>query len=216
MTPRQLRRPTGAGTSSARRHSPRRRTPPRPVARQPRRRVPRTAGRRDHPLDSAAPADPGFPSVFIRDNSSRPARPATVGDDLIRPGASRPAGLAEQQSRCVLRREPRTVAHVMPGTRVMHVTMAAFPAAVSPNGLPAAERAALLGGRCGDLALCHLRDPICGGACARHRLSTSSVWAPDALRAARPGERPVSGRDSVAASPVIRMSSPRSSSAAPS
>ena len=42
----------------------------------------------------------------------------------------------------------------------MFVAVAAFPAAVSPDDLPAAERAGLLAGRYGDLAICHLRDPL--------------------------------------------------------
>jgi hypothetical protein len=42
----------------------------------------------------------------------------------------------------------------------MFVAVAAFPAAVSPNDLPAAEWAGLLAVRYGDLAVCHLRDPL--------------------------------------------------------
>ncbi len=92
--------------------------------------------------------------------SPHPARPATVCKHQIRPRASRSAGLAEPQPRCVLRRQPRPVADVMPGARVMFVAVAAFPSAVSPDDLPAAERAVLLAGRCGDLTVCHLRDPL--------------------------------------------------------
>jgi hypothetical protein len=93
--------------------------------------------------------------------SCHPACPATVRNHQIRPGANCSAGLAKPQPWRVLRRQPRPVAHVMPGTRVMFVAMAAFPAAVSPDDLPAAERAGPLAGRCGDLAVCHLRDPLC-------------------------------------------------------
>src|SRR6185437_9942622 len=61
----------------------------------------------------------------------------------------------------------------MPSTRVMFVAVAAFPAAVSPGDLPAAERAGLPAGRCGDLAVCHLRDP------PRCRLTVHGLrWTP--------------------------------------
>jgi hypothetical protein len=48
----------------------------------------------------------------------------------------------------------------MPGTRAMFVAVAAFPAAVSPGNLPAAERASLgiAAGRCGEIVVCHLGD----------------------------------------------------------
>jgi hypothetical protein len=95
--------------------------------------------------------------------SCLPARPATVCDHQIRPGASCSAGLAESQPRRVRSRQPRPVAHVMPGTRVMFVAVAAFPAAVSPDHFPATERAVLLAGCCGGLAICHLCDPLRGG-----------------------------------------------------
>jgi len=48
----------------------------------------------------------------------------------------------------------------MPGTRVMLVAVAAFPAAISPSDLAAAERAGLPAGRSGEHVVCHLRGPL--------------------------------------------------------
>lgn len=48
----------------------------------------------------------------------------------------------------------------MPGTRVMVVTVTAFPAAISPGDRAAAERAGPPVGRCGERVVCHLRDPL--------------------------------------------------------
>src|SRR5579863_5537411 len=70
----------------------------------------------------------------------------------------------------------------MPGTRVMFVAVAAFPAAVSPDDLPAPERAGLLAGCCGGLAVGHRGDPLRGGACACDR-------SPGPRSACRPRKR---------------------------
>jgi hypothetical protein len=86
--------------------------------------------------------------------------PATVRDHQVRPGARGSAGLAESQPRRVLRRQPRPVPHVMPGTRAVLVAVAAFPAAFGPDDFHAAERASPLAGHRDELVLCHLRDPF--------------------------------------------------------
>ena len=50
----------------------------------------------------------------------------------------------------------------MPDAGVMFAKVTAFPAAVSPCDLLAAERADLLAGRCCDGAVRHVRDPLRG------------------------------------------------------
>src|ERR1700722_20328856 len=48
----------------------------------------------------------------------------------------------------------------MPGTGLMQIAVAAFPAAVSAGDLPAADRAGLPARRCGERVVCHLRAPL--------------------------------------------------------
>jgi hypothetical protein len=86
-----------------------------------------------------------------------PAGPAAVRDDQVRPGASSPAGHAEPQSRRVLGRQPRPVPHMVPGTRIMLVEVAAFPATLGADDLPAAEGAGFPAARCGKCGIRHLR-----------------------------------------------------------
>lgn len=102
-------------------------------------------------LASGRPAAAGSPC---------PAGPAPVGDDQVRPRAGEPAGLAHPQPGRVPRCQPRPVPYMMPGTRVMLVEMAAFPATLGPQDLPAAQRGGprLLSGRFGEPVVCHLPD----------------------------------------------------------
>jgi len=48
----------------------------------------------------------------------------------------------------------------MPGTWIMLVAVASFPAALSPGDRAAAERPGLPAGGCGGHAVCHLRGPL--------------------------------------------------------
>lgn len=78
----------------------------------------------------------------------------------------------------------------MPDAGVMFAKVTAFPAAVSPCDLLAAERADLLAGRRCDGAVCHLRDPL-----RAHLAVPGLAWPTVAVVAAAPAA------DAVATSP---------------
>lgn len=110
-------------------------------------------------VNTARPGGVGRPAArrwpALSRGSSRPAGSAAVRDNQVRPGASRPAGLAEPQSRRVLGRQPRSVPHMMPGTRIVLVEVAALPAALGADSLPAAEGAGLSAVSCAHRGVGH-------------------------------------------------------------
>jgi hypothetical protein len=140
--------------------------------------------------------------------SGRPAEPATVLHDLVRPRAGLRAGLAEPQPRRVLCRRPRPVTHMMPGIWVVLVPVTPFPAAIRSGELRTAKRADLLAGlgECyGAFIICHLRDP------SPPLLAVRLTWRAWRRRSGGPGSGMQSQSPAYAprdALPLLRYGSP--------